>query len=284
MRPLASRLGIVCCVAVAIVATASVRQLVAQDPTSGKPKISTTTTSKQLNQKALKLVESKKPIAAKTTTKAGQKLQEFFPEVSEAHRKIESVLADKTSGDFVDTPLHDVANFLAKQHNIPIILHQISEDEGIAVTQKVSGVSFESLLNVLLADNDLTFEIRNDVLYITTMTESSEHLTNRVYPIADLVTSDEKSFDELVAAIQETTQTLWLEVDGDGGTISVVKATALVSVLQSYHGHKAVLQFLRSMRQAKSAQAGILPKLARPKKDVTRAFKVPTLELKDSVK
>ena len=152
MRPLASRLGIVCCVAVAIVATASVRQLVAQDPTSGKPKISTTTTSKQLNQKALKLVESKKPIAAKTTTKAGKKLQEFFPEVSEAHRKIESVLADNTSGDFVDTPLHDVANFLAKQHNIPIILYQSFEDEGIAVTQKVSGVSFESLLNGFITE------------------------------------------------------------------------------------------------------------------------------------
>ena len=201
-------------------------------------------------------------IGGKQTQPAAIK-QEFFPAMGESEERIENALLEATTMEFIDTPLTDAIAFLAVQHKISIIIDQTAlEDEGVAtdtpITCKIGGVSLKSGLEVALNPMNLTFETRNEVLYITTVTASFEHTTNRVYPVADLVSSDEKSYEELVEAIEKTTETQWLESSGEGGTISVVRANGSVSILQTYRGHHAVVKFLRSMRQARTAQ-GPLP-------------------------
>jgi hypothetical protein len=189
--------------------------------------------------------------------------QEFFPAMSESESRIEAALLEKTTMEFIDTPMTDAIAFLADQHKISIIVDQTALDDGGVATDtpltcKIGEVSLNSGLEVALSPLDLTFETRNEVLYITTVTASFEHTTNRVYPVADLVTADENSYEELVEAIEKTTETQWLESSGEGGTISVIRANGSVSILQTYRGHRAVVKFLRSMRQARTAQ-GPLP-------------------------
>ena len=65
--------------------------------------------------------------------------QEFFPAMNEAQQRIEAILDEKTTFNFVDTPLNDVVLFLATQHDTPILLDIMAlEDEGIATDEPIN--------------------------------------------------------------------------------------------------------------------------------------------------
>jgi hypothetical protein len=106
--------------------------------------------------------------------------------------KIIAALDDKTELEFVDQPLTDVVEYLKERHEIEIQLDSRAlSDEGVGsdtpVTRNIKGISLRSALRLMLGELDLTYVIRNEVLMITTKTEAENMLTNKVYPVADLV-------------------------------------------------------------------------------------------------
>ena len=113
-------------------------------------------------------------------------------ESNPSEAKIVAALDDKTELEFVDQPLSDVMEYLKERHGIEIQLDtRALTDAGLGsdtpVTRNIKGISLRSALRLMLGEMDLTYVIRNEVLMITSKTEAENMLTNRVYPVADIV-------------------------------------------------------------------------------------------------
>ena len=111
---------------------------------------------------------------------------------STAEKKIISALDDQTTLNFVDTPLVDCIQFIAQQHEIPIIVEQLAlDDAGIPSDEPMniilSGITLRSGMKILLQDLQLTYVIEDEVMKVTTVDLANERLSTRVYPVADLV-------------------------------------------------------------------------------------------------
>ena len=111
---------------------------------------------------------------------------------STAEKKISSALDDQTTFNFIDTPLVDAIQFIAQQHELPIIMEQLAlDDAGIPSDEPMnlvlSGITLRSGLKILLKDLNLTYVIEDEVMKITTVDLANERLSTRVYPVGDLV-------------------------------------------------------------------------------------------------
>ncbi|MFZ5833525.1 MAG: hypothetical protein ACOY3P_25850, partial [Planctomycetota bacterium] len=109
-----------------------------------------------------------------------------------AEKRITEQLNSPTKLEFIETPLVDVVNFLEDLHKIQIELDKralaavaISTDTPISTS--LQGISLRSALRLMLRDLDLTYVIKDEVLYITTPEEANAELVTKVYPVADLV-------------------------------------------------------------------------------------------------
>jgi hypothetical protein len=92
---------------------------------------------------------------------------------------IHAALGQTTDLQFVETPLKDAIDFLAAQHEIPIVLNAKSlEEAGVnidtPVTKNLSGITLRSTLNLLLGELELTYVVQNGVLMITTEAEAQK--------------------------------------------------------------------------------------------------------------
>ena len=106
--------------------------------------------------------------------------------------KILAALDEKTDLDFAEQPLSDVVDYLKQRHSIEIQLDKKAlTDSGIGsevpITRALKGITLRSALKLLLGELDLTYVVRNEVLMITSKSEAEQMLSNRVYPVADLI-------------------------------------------------------------------------------------------------
>ena len=102
----------------------------------------------------------------------------------------------------------------------------------------------------MLGPLQLTFDIRDDVLQITTKEEGSTWLMTRTYPVGDLIEGND--YDSLIEAITNTVAPkTWDEVGGAGSIVNVTSSKSLV-ISQTRDVHDEVLQLLRSLRTAKN--------------------------------
>jgi hypothetical protein len=182
---------------------------------------------------------------------------------------IKQALAEKTCLEFRDTPLCDVVEYLKDQHHIEIQLDKKAMDDvGVApdvpITRSVKGVSLRSGLKLLLDDLGLTFEIRSEVLMITTPEKAEAHLTTVVYDVADLVTCrDEKGelwedYDQLIETITSTIKpTTWDSVGGPGSIAPGTFNSAKVLVIsQTDDIHEEIDSLLENIRDVIKQSGG----------------------------
>jgi uncharacterized membrane protein YgcG len=113
---------------------------------------------------------------------------------SVAEQKIRAALNDQTSLNFIDTPLADCIQFIATNHEIPIIIQtQALDDAGIPSDEPInlvlSGITLRSALKIMLSDLDLTYIIQDEVMQITTkdIANDPSNMKPYVYPVGDLV-------------------------------------------------------------------------------------------------
>ena len=111
---------------------------------------------------------------------------------NKTEEKIRQSLDKQTDVDFNETPLKDALQFLKDLHNINIFLDETAiSDEGIQtdtpITLQLSGISFRSVLKLMLEPLQLTYVIDDEVMKITTTVKAGEKLYTRVYPVGDLV-------------------------------------------------------------------------------------------------
>jgi hypothetical protein len=102
-------------------------------------------------------------------------------------------LDDKTNLDFQGTPLSDAMEFIADKHHIPIQFDPAAlKDAGLdpttmQVTMTFKDVSLKSALKLMLAQFNLSYLIKDEVLQITTKEKADTTLTTKVYYVGDLV-------------------------------------------------------------------------------------------------
>ena len=108
-----------------------------------------------------------------------------------SRRRIETILSSETELEFEETALSDVAKCIQEQHQLPVILDQVSlEDLGIEpemhMTADLKGISLRSALRIILDQLELTYVVQSEVLQITTREKAESHLVTRIYPVDDL--------------------------------------------------------------------------------------------------
>jgi hypothetical protein len=190
-------------------------------------------------------------------------------EEARARERIEVALSGMGSIDCVDKPLRELADDLSRRMGVSIVLAKQSlEDSAIAldtpVTARISGVSYRSLLRLVLKDLKLTWTFRNEVILITTPEEAEAMLETRLYPVLDLVTvagatpdkamREVHDYDTLIETITTTVEPdSWNEVGGPGTIAEYPGAGALV-ISQTTEIHEHVEKVLAALRRVKQIQ------------------------------
>jgi hypothetical protein len=194
---------------------------------------------------------------------------------SQARERIESALAGIGSLDCVDKPLHELADELSRRMGVSIVLAKNALEESAIslespVTARITGVSYRSLLRLVLTDLKLTWTFRNEVILITTPEDAEAMLETRLYPVLDLVavtggTPDKAmrevhDYDTLIDTLTTTVEPdSWDEVGGPGTIAEFPGAGALV-ISQTTEIHEQVEKVLAALRRVKQIQG--IPALA----------------------
>lgn len=192
------------------------------------------------------------------TARPAEPTVEFLPKLTPVEETILLALEKPTRIIFIETPLEDARVYLKDHHDIEIHFDtKALEAAGISVdvplTRKLEGISLRSALRLLLSSLEMTFDIRDEVLQLTTKEEAATWLITRTYPIADLL--DGKDYDNLVEAITSSVGfNSWDEHGGPGSISEVIGSKSLV-ISQTRDVHDKVLTLLRSLRAARKSAA-----------------------------
>jgi hypothetical protein len=186
---------------------------------------------------------------------------EFLPRLSVSEKKITTTLDDPTDLEFADTPLSDVLDYIKSKHAIEIQLDEKGLNEaGVAtstpITKSIKDASLRSALRMMLGDLDLTYLVRDDVLWITSQEKAVAMPITRTYPVADLQDDGTSGgagggYEALIKAITTIIDPeCWDSAGGPGSIVAVPSAKSIV-ISQAYATHEKVLELLRALRAAR---------------------------------
>jgi len=190
------------------------------------------------------------------------------PGAGQMERRIEAALNAPTAFAFQETPLDDVVQIIRRQHRIPVRLDQRAlDDVGLGTDTPITfngrGLSLRSAIELILRQLDLTYQVKNESLVITTPEEAEMELTTVVYPVSDLVRfrdSEGKQwsdYDTLIEMITSTVAPVSWDCVGGPGSIEGMQYqdtdVIILSQTQDVHRHIAsLLGKLRSVARTKS--------------------------------
>lgn len=169
----------------------------------------------------------------------------------------------------VDEPLDLLVKRLAAEHEIPVVLdvwalESMAINADVPINLDLHDVSLRAALNLFLLQTDgLTYMVDHEVLIITTKDrESSRHFL-RTYRIDDVwaPSSEEPrkgasawaDFNVFLDAVTScVVSESWSEYGTGNGEIQIIEPGLMV-VSQSYHVHREIAAFLKSIREIKRA-------------------------------
>ena len=189
-------------------------------------------------------------------------VSQVFAAETGKHR-IQQVLKDPVTADFVETPLSDVTMFLADLFKISVMIDQHALDEAeisrdAPVTIAVKGVQLRSLLHLILEPHELTWIVEDNSLVVTTPKVAETQLVVQTYKVRGLTEVSAGEIPDTDSLIEVITSTVhpasWDEVGGPG---SVVPFQDLLVIRQSAAIHEQIHDLLTALRLAlESSQAG----------------------------
>ena len=195
-----------------------------------------------------------------------------------ADEKIRKALASPTETDFVNWPLCEAVDYLATRHDVEIqfdfkALEELGVKGSTPVTRNLKGVSLRSALGLILEPLQLTYTIKNEVLLITSQEKVSADLTTKVYPVADLVLSDQPGgaqdkpdFDSLVEIITSIVKPSTWDAVGGPGSIAGLENRLCLVVSQTDDVHEHISRLLQLLRRLpRSSPEGAMAADGKPK-------------------
>lgn len=178
---------------------------------------------------------------------------------TEANSAIRAKLLERTTLDFVDTPLVDVLKYLGDYHGLQIKMNRtaiddIGVDTTVPITRKLTNVSLRSALELMLAELDLALLIEPGMLVVTSIEEYEDHQSTVIYPAADLMPLTENNLydhDELSDMIYTFVDpTSWPEGTGPG---AIREFCGAIIFTQMEEAHRHTIELLQGLRKLKSA-------------------------------
>ncbi|WP_372371251.1 hypothetical protein [Candidatus Uabimicrobium sp. HlEnr_7] len=107
-------------------------------------------------------------------------------------RAVKEVLENRAiTMNFTEAPLPEVIDFLRTTTGLNIIIApsvftEFPEEEALKVEITVKELKLSSILNLILANNDLTYRVNNGVVIISTKTDATEKAVLDLYDVRDL--------------------------------------------------------------------------------------------------
>lgn len=192
------------------------------------------------------------------------------------HIAMRQALEDNVRVDFVDTPLTTAVSELAEQTQVDIRLdlpalreNRVRDREPVSLT--LADRNLRTVLHVLLAELELTWTLRDGVLWITTADRADEHHKTAVYDVRDLCRDEPESI-ELQSAIEQQTTGPWENVDGTGGTIVFARPGTMV-VRHTEDALREIRDLLRRYREALRASKPRERDVIDPEEVITRYYR-----------
>jgi len=169
------------------------------------------------------------------------------------HLALREKLSENVSVAFVDTPLETAVKQLADQVKADIRLDapalrrmRLREREPVSLT--LTDRKLETVLQAIVLDLELTWVLRDGVLWITSAEEAEEFLKTAVYDVRDLC-RDDGEMDALIEAVTTATQPdSWGDVGGPGSINSVKPGTLVIGHQERVQ--REVLEMLETYRRA----------------------------------
>ncbi len=163
---------------------------------------------------------------------------------------------DPSSFEFLDTPLSEVAEYLAEEYGIAVhidrnAIEDIGIDVDVPMTGSGSNRTLRSALTFLFKETDLEFVIKNETLIITTpdaiATHPDDYLVSKMYDLTQLVGENTES---VVTTIEQNVATdSWFDSSGGYATINLLsvgskKILAISHTSENHHRIKDLLENL----------------------------------------
>ncbi len=163
-------------------------------------------------------------------------------------------------------PLTDVVANLRDQTRINVLLDKPSlEEEGVTtntpITANITDARLDHALARILDQYNLTFIVKHGVLMITSQLAAGNELVTRVYPVADLVWSQDPGpetpadFDTLIEIVEQTLSPNSWSCVGGAGTIEPFTRTLSLVVNQTLAVHNQIAETLDILRMSRQGAA-----------------------------
>jgi hypothetical protein len=177
-------------------------------------------------------------------------------------------LQEATSGNFHDVPLKDVIEFLSTLHNVSILLDIAGlEEEGIATDTPITinvepfpapeeneksetadgpakqnarndaVVTLQQALDWITRRYALEWYVEEGIVHVTTREAEQEREISRSYFIRQFLV-DGFTESSLVETVQTMTSGVWMNIDGDGGTLALVGD--VLTIRQNWQTHREI--------------------------------------------
>ncbi|MEX2286356.1 MAG: hypothetical protein WD648_04650 [Planctomycetaceae bacterium] len=193
------------------------------------------------------------------------------------HIGLREKLEKNVSLNFRDTPLVTAIDELARQAGADIRLEasmlrsaKVREREPVSLT--LTDRKLSTALQALLTNLNLTWVLRDGVLWITTMEEASKNSKTAVYDVRDLCRNESES-NELQEAIENQTGGPWESHQGEGGQITFAKDGTMI-IIQTESAHREVVDLLANYRKALLASKRRDRDVIDPKEVITRYYRM----------
>ncbi|MGD9721940.1 MAG: DUF4974 domain-containing protein [Pirellulales bacterium] len=176
---------------------------------------------------------------------------------------LRAALDKPVSVDIGELALQDLVKLLG-EHQVDAYLDTKALEEAGLDTDtpvrpiKLTEISLRSVLDLVLANLDLTYVLRDGKLQITTTDVASQELITRIYRVEDLVRvkdaagNERDDFDALMNLIANTAKPDTWENVGGPGSMSGFQGTLVVS--QTENVHDEIAQLLPALREARVKQ------------------------------
>jgi hypothetical protein len=181
-----------------------------------------------------------------------------------ADRVIRQALQSRISVRYHEQRLGDIVSSLRQQLGINILLDERALDSvgvipATLVTLEMTDVTFESVLEAMLKQLELSWMTRYESLVITTPEVTESNLQTRLYPVADLVLAeyehviyeDEQILIDTIKSIVEPQS--WDDVGGPGAIAYLPNSRALI-ISQTRPVHDHVEGLVTTLRKVKRMQ------------------------------
>ncbi|HET6878976.1 MAG TPA: hypothetical protein VFI31_02405 [Pirellulales bacterium] len=207
-----------------------------------------------------KLAEPPGPTHSEPQSALPKRPTEAYPRPNKTQQEIAQRLSARTELQFHEAPLVQLLDELQRVHQIQAVIDRdglgnagISLD--VPINFHLTGLTLREALNSILSELDLTYILRDDVLWITSKDIAENMTTTKVYPVLDLIiTSDSKEsargeYDSLVQLIVANISTTTWD-DGDEGSVMAYPPAGAIVVRQTAERHNEVQRLLDALRAA----------------------------------